>query len=437
MKKILGISSRVWCTLLLGVATVGMAEAQSSVRRVPRKDNASTAQTSTSKPTSTKSTAKAADKKTTTPAAPAATPAKSTSPAGDGSAPVKRTAASKKPTGTTTTATGDQVTLRAQAFDEYQKRDESDATWQRTVYRELDLTQGSNASLYYPEEPTDGLTNFFRVILDLVVSGQVKAYEYLDGREVFSDKYVIKVEDMLSKFQIYYTTKPASGRAAATLSVDENDVPCNEVLSYFVKERWEFDRTTSQYGPRVLAVCPVLHRAGDFGGEAFKYPMFWLNYEDLRPYLRKQLIVSDGMNAAPRYTMEDFFSLAQYQGEIYKVQNLRGLSLMQQYPDADTLRMKRAEIDRDLHRFQDSIWVSEPAPEEVASKKASASSRTTASSRTSGETQSGTSGTKINRRTKETVDVAAAEAEREAQAEALDAQAERTGAARSVRRTRR
>jgi hypothetical protein len=110
---------------------------------------------------------------------------------------------------------------------------------------------------------------------------------------------------------------------------------------------------------------------------------------------------------------------------------------MQQYPDADTLRMKRAEIDRDLHRFQDSIWVSEPAPEEVASKKASASSRTTASSRTSGDTQSGTSGTKINRRTKETVDVAAAEAEREAQTEEREAQAERTGAARSVRRTRR
>jgi gliding motility associated protien GldN len=436
----------------MSAACLGMADAQSSVRRVPRKDSSPAAAT-TEKPgsvkstKSTKTTAKS-DKPTATPAAhpddaEVATAARHAE-AGktDNAAPVKRTA-TKKPAATTTTATGDHVTLRAQAFDEYQKRDDSNATWQRTVYRELDVTQGSNASLYYPVEPADGLTNFFRVVLDLVVKGQVKAYEYLDGREVFTDKYLINVTDMLNKFQIYYTQKPASGRAAATIEIDENDVPSNEVLSYFVKERWEFDRTTSHYGPRVVAICPVLHRAGDFGGEAFKYPMFWLNYEDLRPYLRKQLIVSDGMNAAPRYTMEDFFSLAQYQGDIYKVQNLRGLSLMQQYPDADTLSLKRAEIDRDLHRFADSIWVSEPSPEELAAKKANprttraaTAAASTAATATANEGAT-PAGEKINRRTKKTVDVAAAEAEKEAQQQELEQRAERTGAAHSVRRSRR
>ncbi len=332
------------------------------------------------------------------------------------------------------------MTLRAQSFDEYQRRDAAESSWQRTVYRELDVTSGTNASLYYPEEPTDGLTNFFRVLLDLVVSGKVKAYEYLDGREVFSDKYVIKVTDMLQKFQIYYTEKPASGKAAGTITIDENDVPSTEVLSYFLKERWEFDRTTSHYGPHVLALCPVLHRAGDFGGEAFKYPMFWVNYEDLRPYLRQQQIVSDGMNGAPRYTMEDFFNLAQYQGDIYKVQNLRGLSLMQQYPDADTLRQKRAEIDDELHRFGDSIWVGEPAPETTAAttnrKSDVRSQRATSAQSTHTNSSDTATETKLNRRTKATVDVAAADAEKEAQQEALESKAERTGAARSVRRTR-
>jgi hypothetical protein len=172
--------------------------------------------------------------------------------------------------------------------------------------------------------------------------------------------------------------------------------------------------------------------------------MFWVNYEDLRPYLRQQQIVSDGMNGAPRYTMEDFFNLTQYQGDIYKVQNLRGLSLMQQYPDADTLRQKRAEIDADLHRFGDSIWVSQPAPETATATstrksdaRAQRAAATTSTSETTTSTPSAaTKETKLNRRTKATVDVAAAEAEKEAQQEALETKASRTGAARSVRRTR-
>jgi gliding motility associated protien GldN len=446
MKKIWGISSRLGCTLLLALACTSMVEAQSSVRRVPRKDNTTTsASAKTTDKTADKTTSKAADKKITKPAATSTQTDKATKPTTENTAVKRNTAATKKPAATATTVTGDQVTLRAQAFDEYQRLDEtSDASWQRTVYRELDVTKGSNASLYYPEEPTDGLTNFFRVVLDLVVSGRVKAYEYLDGREVFSDKYVIRVQDMLSKFQIYYTEQPATGRAAAAIKVDENDVPSNEVLSYFLKERWEFDRTTSHYGPRVVALCPVLHRSGDFGGDAFKYPMFWVRYEDLRPYLRQQLIVSDGMNAAPRYTMEDFFNLAQYEGDIYKTQNLRGLSLMQQYPDADTLKMKQAELDRDLRRFADSIWVSEPSPEEAAASSKKTDTRAARNSRTADKSTTTTAASdrstdtkKVNRRTKEAVDVAAAEAEKEAKADELEAAADRNGAARSVRRSAR
>jgi gliding motility associated protien GldN len=431
------------------------------VRRVPRKDNTSAtattsnaaAKNSSNKSENTKSSAAKNDNNKVASSRANKSQNASNTRAAEGentSAPVKRTTATPKKSATTLPSTVDDNSLRAQAFDAYQKRDEQEPSWQRTVYRELDVTQGSNASLYYPVEPTDGLTNFFRVILDLVVSGKVKGYEYLDGREVFSDKYTIQVEDMLNKFQIYYTSKPAAGRQPATIEVDENDVPSNEVLSYFVKERWEFDRTTSRYGARVLAICPVLHRAGDFGGEAFKYPMFWLNYEDLRPYLRRQLIVSDGMNAAPRYTMEDFFTLNQYQGDIYKVQNLRGLSLMQQYTDADTLRVKRAELDRQLTGFADSIWVREPDPTVSAPASATTTRRSTATrvaaTRTVTNADKGTTtvtsttsegeNVKLNRRTKETVDLDAVQAEKDAKAAELEQKAERTGAAHSVRRSR-
>lgn len=251
--------------------------------------------------------------------------------------------------------TADGVSLRQQNFDEYQRQNSEYTPWQHVIYRELDMNVGQNASLYYPVEPMDGLTNMFRVLLAAMCDGKVAGYEYLDGREVFSDKYRIKTEEMLDKFQIPYSRKTVANKNA--IVIDETDVPCHEVMSYYIKERWEFNSQTGSFGPRVLAICPVLHRSGDFGGEAIKYPMFWIDYEDARPLLRHYQIMSDGMNNAARYTMEDFFTLHQYEGEIYKVQNTRGLTLAQQYPNADTLKVVRKQIEDRLRGFSDGIWV--------------------------------------------------------------------------------
>ena len=46
--------------------------------------------------------------------------------------------------------------------------------------------------------------SLFRIILRVVCNGQVPAYEYLDGREVFTDQYKIKVGEMLDRFHIIY-----------------------------------------------------------------------------------------------------------------------------------------------------------------------------------------------------------------------------------------
>jgi gliding motility associated protien GldN len=296
-----------------------------------------------------------------------------------------------------------------------------------------------NASLYYPVEPMDGLTNMFRVILDGICSNRLKGYEYLDGREIFDEKYVVKPKDVLDKFQILYQEKPGVGQnAKPTYTVEEIDVPCNEVLSYFIKERWEFNQKTSKYGPRILAICPVLHRAGDFGGDAVKYPMFWLNYEDLRPLLRDHLIMSDGMNNTPRFTMEEFFTLEQYKGDIYKVQNTRGLSLMQQYPNADTLKYMRGKIEAELRGFGDSIWVYEETEADLAAQDSiKAARRAERRARRGDSASTSDNNAKKNRRTKEEVDMAAVEEAKEAKEDEIDSRIESTGTAHSARRSAR
>ena len=328
---------------------------------------------------------------------------------------------------------------RQQSFAEYQRREDGFMPWQHVVYRELDMEDPVNASLYYPQEPMDGLTNLFRVILDGLCTNRLKGYEYLDGREIFDEKYVVNPKDILDKFQILYQEKPAVGQnGKPTYMVEEMDVPCNEVLSYFIKERWEFNQKNSKYGPRILAICPVLHRAGDFGGDEVKYPMFWLNYEDLRPLLRDHLVMSDGMNNTPRFTMEEFFTLEQYKGDIYKVQNTRGLSLIQQYPNPDTLKLMRSKIEAELRGFGDSIWVYEETEADIAARDSIRAARRAERRARRGEAPASTnSDAKRNRRTTAEVDMVAVEEAKDAKNDEIDTRIETTGTAHSARRSAR
>ena len=320
--------------------------------------------------------------------------------------PTKKT--TPKKTGTQPSEVAEGMTLRQQAFAEYQRQEPQYVPWQHVVYRELDMNVGDNASLYYPIEPTDGMTNLFRVIMDALCTGQLKAYEYLDGREMFTEKYQINVETMLQRFEIPYQTQ-AAGAGKTIYRVEEVDVPSNEVMSYYLKERWQYDLTGSRYQAQVLALCPVLHRIGEFGGDAVSYPMCWINFEDLRPLLRAHLVMLDGMNNAPRLTMEEYFTLNKYKGELYKVQNTRGLNLMQQYPDPDSLSVARARIEAELRGFKDSLWVHEPTAAELAAQDSIAAAERAA--KKAARKARNDRSERQNRRTKKAVDMEAAEAE--------------------------
>lgn len=259
-------------------------------------------------------------------------------------------------------ATG--VTERMQQFYEEPARSDADAQWMKIVYRQVDLDKVKNAPLYYPEEVIDGQENLFRIIMRLLADGQLEGYEYLDGREIFTDQYRIKVRDVLDRFHVLYTEAKGSTEKNPRFAIEESDVPTNEVLSYYMLERWELDKRSNRMRTTVEAICPVLHRAGDFGGEAVKYPMFWIKMDKLRPYLAQQSIFIDDDNNLASYTYDDFFTLGLYEGDIYKTRNLRNMSMMQMYPDPDDLRHAQDSIQNYLVNYEKKMWV--PSREELA-----------------------------------------------------------------------
>ncbi len=248
---------------------------------------------------------------------------------------------------------GPNVTDRMKSFYENKAPHDADLTFMKEVYRELDLKKVENAPLYYPEDIVDGKMNMFRVLLGAVVDGRIPAYEYLDGREVFSDQYKIKVGEMLDRFGIYYT-KGKAGKAE--FQIAEADVPITQVNSYYIIEKWEFDRRTNKMRTRVEAICPILTKVGDFGGET-KYPMFWVKFDVLRPFLASQYVFCGDDNNIESCSLDDYFTLGKYDGEIYKTKNLRNLSMAQLYPDEDMRKRAQDSIEKRLREFGKNLWV--------------------------------------------------------------------------------
>lgn len=241
-----------------------------------------------------------------------------------------------------------------------------DVVWKRDIYRTLDLTQEKNAALYYPVEPLGDRVNLFTLVLRLIAEGKIPAYEYRsDGNELFTDDNKYKVNEMLDKFYIYY-----EDNGKGTLTIADADIPSGDVLSYFIKESTYYDQRTATTATKVTAICPVLHRSGDFGDEVTKYPMFWLNYDDVSPYFGMTPVMTSSYNNVSNMSLDDYFATHQYDGEIYKTANLQN-KLLSDYCKNDTALMaERQRIEGELKGFENELWgIVEPDTTQTEQKR--------------------------------------------------------------------
>lgn len=263
-----------------------------------------------------------------------------------------------------------------------------DVVWRRDIYREIKLDDEPNAGLYYPVEPIGSQMNLFTYIFKLMMTGQVKAYEYrLDGNEVFDDSARIKPLAFLDNYHIYYEKR---GRG---IHIDNSDIPSRDVKSYYLKESAYYDQGNSTFHRKVVALCPVMERDDDFGDGSAKYPLFWVKYDDLAPFLAKQTIMTSDLNNAATMSMDDYFSTNQYEGKIYKTTNMLGRTLAQYCKTDSDMTKEQKKIEAELAAFEKNIYgdqAKRDSLDSIAEAKALGDKKVKKSRRTrrSGETTS-------------------------------------------------
>ena len=225
-----------------------------------------------------------------------------------------------------------------------------EVVWRRDIYREISLDDDANGGLYYPVEPQGKQLNLFTYIFKLALNGYIPIYEYpTDGSDVFTEATKVDMKTILDNYHIFYEEQ--NGR----IKVDNSDIPSSMVKKYYLKESAYYDQANSSFHIKVLALCPIM--TDDFGGETTQYPLFWVKYSDLEPYLNRQTVMASSMNNAAQVSMDDFFTLNMYRGKIYKTNNAQGKTLSQ-LCNGDEAKMtaEQKRIEAELEGFKKTIF---------------------------------------------------------------------------------
>ena len=258
-----------------------------------------------------------------------------------------------------------ELTVRAQQMNEQLTQEIGNARWVRNILRELDLTKEKNAPLYFPVREMNGMKNLFTSLFQLLSEGKINVYDY--EKESFEDDDKLTFKDVLDDVNILYDSIPGGGGRPVRYIVNASDIPSREASRLYVKEAWYFDQNNSIYDVKTLAICPLVYITMESGVEVLQ-GLFWVKYEDIRPYIKSNPIMTSNINNAKTYTMDDFFRRRMYDGEIIQTENLMNLPLAMLY-DEEELPAEQQRIEDQLKSFNESLWVPADTTTVVLSKR--------------------------------------------------------------------
>ena len=240
-----------------------------------------------------------------------------------------------------------------------------DISWSRVVYRVIDMRDKQNFQLYFPSRPNDQYRSLFRVMLDAVVSGiNVYSRNPRDIKPQFDD---MLTGDELSRV-FAYDESMENNLIQVDPITEQRSVNADQYMRYvrnqlkfLIQEVIFFDTHTSRLYTKIIAIAPMyaLHPDNMANNDTMAYfrnsVLCWFSFDELRPYLIRQLVTPNG-NDSQRMTYDEFFSQNLYSSYLLGDSNMYSRMLLEFLLDENALRAEQKRIETELMNFEQDLW---------------------------------------------------------------------------------
>ena len=238
-------------------------------------------------------------------------------------------------------------------FIPYTHLREGDVTWEKRVWRKIDMREKQNQQLYYPVNQVVSRISLMQLVSKYVLSGQIIAFsdeEFLNPYELsyIRDKMVIRedsaeVEEYDANGAPYMVKRPGAVDSTWTFEF---------FSSLGLKEDWFFDKQKSVLEVRILALeFNVINPKRVELGES---PLFYTYFPACRPFFAKHEVYN-AKNDSERRTFEDIFWKRQFSSVATKETNVYDRSIERYSKGIDAL-LESDRIKNDIFRWEHDLW---------------------------------------------------------------------------------
>lgn len=250
-----------------------------------------------------------------------------------------------------------------------------DVIWSRVVYRIIDMRYKQNYQLYFPTRCDDPEhRSLFKVIIDAIVENDMTVYEKR-GSQIKPDYttplHKSSMPGLLMKMDSASLADPLGSRFLAydslqdQLSFDCYNFPsfAQNQLKYVIQEVIFFDRHYSRLYSKIMAIAPLqsdrITTVGDdpknITKQLLESLLFWIPYDSLRPYLRKQFTIPN-QNDKKCVTYDEFFTKKLYSSYILGDGNIYNRIITDYVKTPEEAKKEQDRIAEELLNFEQDLW---------------------------------------------------------------------------------